>query len=357
MHAVPPATIRDRLLSEAVRRREVSARAVTAIEDLLSHGLSFEQALVGTGLVSREVFLEWMTSATGLPLLTPSDERRDLPTGLEWDTVVAWQVVPQKTGKAEWTIGLTDPWNTDVRSALEALAVEQGWALVCAYVLPSEADRWVRRSEDARFAHRALRQYARSLVDRLDQEERLTIHQVGAVTPPGERTASVSPAWLPALHVRLKRRLHGAHAQVHHHRHHRHAHIQIQRAPMSPSHAPEEEHPIHTWTDTIQRFLDQGKVVFVLDEGGEALHPWSELHVAHETEEWRAGKRWMVAAQAADQEELFHLALAGYPGTVSFSSVQELGAWERAAEATHLEYAVCKGQPTPHGMAWSVYSV
>jgi len=357
LHSAPPATIRERLLSEAVRERELSARAVPVIEDLLQHGLSFEQALVGTGLISSETFASWMQAATQLPLLKPSLDERALPPGLDVETILAWRVVPRKTGANQWTIGLAHPWDADVRTALEALAVEHGWVLTLAYVLPSEADLWLRSLDRSSSAHRALRQYARSLVERVEREERLTIHQAGAALHPREHAVSVPAAWLPALELRLARRARSGRLHTRHHRHYRHGKLEL-HAPRASEPVPlEAEHPVREWTDTFQAFLDQGKIVFVLDERGDLLDPWSELHVAHETEEWRGGKRWLTPAKEANQEELFHLTLSGYPGTVCFSSMQDLQAWERAAEKAQVDYASCIGRPTRHGIAWSLYSV
>lgn len=355
-HALP-VTIRERLLSEAVRRHEVSHRALPAIEDLLRHGLSFEQVLVGTGLVSSQTFADWMQTATALPLLNPSLDERALPPGLELDTVLAWQVVPQKTGAKRWKMGLTNPWDHDIRSALEALAVEQGWSVEFAYVLPSVADRWLHALDQSRRSGAALRRYARSLVDRVDREKTLTVVQTGSTVHPRTNAASVPAAWLPALQLRLARRADSTQLHVRHHRHHRHGKLEL-TSHRSPEPLPAElEHPIREWTDTFQAFLDQGKLVFVLDQRGDLLEPWSELHVAHETEEWRAGKRWQTASDPAHQEELFHLALAGYPGTVCFRSVQDLQSWEQAADQAHVDYATCVGHPTSHGIAWSLYSV
>ena len=355
-HALP-ATIRERLLSEAVRERVIAARAVPAIEDLLRHGLSFEQALVGTGLISTDVFIEWMKAASGLPLLVPKLEERALPPGLERDTLLAWQVVPRMVAKNRWMIGLANPWDTDIRSALEALAVEHGWSLDFAYVLPSAADRWMRSWNAAMRPVDPLARYARALVERVNREGAVSLAQHGAATHPTKKTTAVPAAWLPALALRFARRGTDARIQTRHHRHHHHAALELTKLRPPQTIPQDTEHPVRDWTEAFQTYFEQGKMVFVLDTQGDLLNAWSELHAPHETADWRQGKRWLVTSEQGQQEELFHLALAGYPGTVCFQSRTELDAWEKAAEKAELEYAACIGHPTDHGIAWSLYTV
>ncbi len=357
-HAVP-VLVREHLLAEAVRRHEVSAQAVPVIEDLLRHELSFEQALVGTGLIPADRFADWLTEASGLPLLVPKIEEQVLPPGLECETVLAWRVIPQKVAPKHWRIGLTDPWDQDIRSALEALAVEQGWRLDFVYVVPSVADRWLRTLDESRSSSYALARYARSLVERVEREQALTLVSAGAVVHPRQKAITVPAAWMPALHMRLARRSSESGVHVRHHKqHHRHANIELTRSRQAEAAVSDEaEHPVRDWTDAFQTFFEQGKLVFVLDEQGDVLKHWPETHVSQATEDWRAGKRWIASSETGEREELFHLTLAGYPGTVCLRSVSELKDWERAADQAHVEYAACIGQSTPHGMAWSIYSV
>jgi hypothetical protein len=353
----PPATIRERLLSEAVRRHELSSRAVVAVEDLLRHGLSFEQALVGTGLLSSQAFSSWMAEASQLPVLNPVGEERSLPAGLELETVLAWRIIVQKASGKRWVIGLTNPWDLDVRSALEALAVEHGWALDFAYVLPSVADTWLRSADEARRSSEALARYARSLVERVEKEKVLKLVTAAHVTHPRETVAQVPAPWFPALQLRLQRRLRGTPIRVTHEQLPRQSHIELRVEHPQPVLEKEVEHPVQEWTDAFQTFFDAGKTVFVLDERGDVLEKWQDAHVEHATGDWRSGKRWVASPDRERQEELFHLSLAGYPGTICFRSLRDLQDWERAADAAQVAYAACIGQRTNHGIAWSLYTV
>ncbi len=357
MQHVLPLSIRDRLLAEAVARRELSERAVTSVKDLQKRGLSLEQALVGTGLISAQRLSELLSTASGLPSLTLTGENQSFPSGLDRETATAWQIVVQKKLGKSWQIGLTNPWDQDVRSAIEALAVEHGWSPEFCCVLPSVADRWLRVANETRRSSEALARYARALVERADQEARVKIVAEGQMAHPEESVVRAPIAWLPALHRRLARRLQGSSTHVRHHRSHHGSHIELQREQPVRSLQKDEEHPLHVWTDAVDRFFEEGKVVFVLDEQGDLLHHWPNVHVEIPTDEWRSGGRWVSEATSDSQEELFHLSLAGYPGTIRFQSLGELQAWEQAAEAAHVPYAACIGQATPHGIAWSVYSV
>lgn len=357
--ATPPVTIRERLLSEAVRRRELAASALPAVRDLLAHGVSFEQALVGTGLISAETFGVWMANASGLPVLTSVHEERSFPPGLEAETVRAWCIVPQAQDKKRWTIGLTDPWDTDVRSALEALAVEHAWTVDFAYVPFSIADQWLREADDARRSADALARYARSLVERVERERVLKLVSSFHPTHPKESALRVPDAWFPALRLRLLRRASRGSFDVTHTRSSRASRIEL-RATKTQKHTLETEqaeHPVHDWTDALKLYLEEGKLVFVLDTQGVAADRWTEDHAPYETEAWRTTGRWVAPSDSSHQEALFHLALAGYPGTVCFRSAEDLRRWERAAEHAHVAYAACIGHPTDHGVAWSLYTV
>jgi hypothetical protein len=357
LHPAPPVLIRERLLSEAVRRHELSARALPEIQDLLRQGLSFEQVLVGTGLITARTFLSWMQTACGLPILSPTGGDHTLPPGLELELVLAWQVIPQKVSAKKWVVGLTNPWDQDIRAAVEAVAVEHGWSLEFAYVLPSVADEWLHAAGEARRSADALAHYARNLVERVQREKRHTLIQAGHTSHPREAVSHVPAAWFPALHLRLTRRAGTSELTVKRHRHHHHAKLELEARRTTTAPQSEAEHPVRDWSETFQAFFDQGKLVFLYDQPGGLLERWTDVHVPRETEEWRAGKRWFAQPTSENQEELFQLTLAGYPGTVCFQSKQELSAWEQAAEAAYVPYAACISRVTDEGTAWSLYTL
>ena len=353
MQNVPPTSIRERLLSEDVRGHEISGAAVAMVHDLLRHGLSLEQALVGTGLVTAQIFAHCMEEASGLPLLAVVSNEKTLPPGLERETIQAWRVIPQKQGKQGWLIGLTDPWDQEVRSALEALAVEHGWQLSFAVALPSLADRWWRGLESGRVTDPLMR-YARDLVARVEKESTIAQHDI-------------PHAWYPALKQRLVRRRDLLGIDLDHAIKTRYPTFELRRRQRAQSEAlrhavfndvGQSEHPVRDWTPALQAFFDQGMMVFLVDLDGALQAHTTDRHTAHEQHEvWRsAEKRWVAQADRANQEELFHLTLSGYPGTVCFSSSHELGDWERAADEAGVPYAACIGRGTSHGIAWSIYS-
>ncbi|MBP9762605.1 hypothetical protein KBD34_03235 [Patescibacteria group bacterium] len=357
-HFAPPAAISDRLLTEAVRRHEIASAAIPAVHDLLRRGLSFEQALVGTGLISFQTFTDWMREATGLPMIVPAKGELRLPSGLDESTLTAWQVIPERVGDKRWTIGLTNPWDQEARSALETIAAEQGWAITFAYVPLSLADRWFATHWMGR-ARRASSDYfalARTALARAKNVPSLHISPEGRAQHPKSATFSISAHRLPALRLRLARRAIWSDTAFEQ----KSDGLHLRSVPKTGTPLPvesETEHPIRDWTNGLQRFFTDKKLVFLLDPSGDNLHASAATHFAYDSADWRAGERWEVPAQPVLQEELFHLALSGYPGTVHFHSLADLRAWELAAEAQSVPYAACIGRPTPQGSAWMLYAV
>ncbi len=359
----PPIALAERLLSEAVVRHELSSSAVPAIHDLLRHGLSFEQALVGTGLIPFQTFTDWMREASGLPVVVSvsSGELLELPPGLDEAMVLGWSVIPEKVSSKKWQIGLTNPWDHDARSALESLAVEQGWQLEFAYVPRSLADTWFQKLKQRSALSsqdRNLAAFTRQLLAQLTPGTTLVIQASGQPINPRETTLYAPAAWLSALKLRLHRQLQGSQAILETHGHGQRLRLRITH-PQAVS-APDQsvEHPVHDWSTTLREAFTQAVLVFLFDPNSDLLTRPSlaDLHVPYEERmSWQPGKRWASVASPVIQEELFHLSLAGYPGTVQFASRETLNDWEAQAKQYELPVLVCVGQPTPHGVAWSVY--
>ena len=326
----PPLAVRERFFREAMDRRELAPKAVAGVRDLLQHGLNFEQALVGTGLISTTQFLRWLETASGLTALIALDATYALPAGMEREVARAWNVIPQKA-KDGWTIGLTDPWDYEVRAAIEALSVEHGWKFQFACLTPSLADRWregLQKTSASHDARHSISRVARALVERETTASREHLRD------------RVPAAHVSALQLRLARR------------------AILPRANQPAPHAQNGEHPLLEWSDALAMvFRDTSRLVFLLDPEDSLARLWSLSHVPHSGSDWRTGKRWVAEADPSKQEELFHLALAGYAGTVRFSSVKTLKEWEQAAQTAGVAFTTCHGHATPHGFAWSIYPV
>lgn len=355
---MPPAVIRDRLLREAVARRELSAKAGVAVQDLLRHHLSFEQALVGTRLISAERFSEWMQEASGLPLVTTVSEVQGCPPGIERETALGWGIIPRRIGGERWQIALSDPWDKEVRSTIEALAVEHGWQIEWAFVLPSTLHQHQKTSAIGSHKTAKLVRLTRELFHQVAQARTLTITSQSTLVHPTKQTKLVSPALIPALSLRLKRRsqLMGVSLRTEEQARSMFLTLSLERALPSVQNEP-GEHPILDWSDTFARALNEGTLLFVFDGSESIESALQETHTPYVSTDWRSGQRWLSTPEPALQEELLHFAMAGYGGTVRFSSLPTLAEWERAAHAMGVAHAVCKGIPTAHGIAWSVYTV
>jgi hypothetical protein len=319
--------------------------------------MSFEQALVGTGLISFQAFTNWMREATGLPVITPAKGELRLPSGLDENILSAWRVIPERVGDKRWTIGLTNPWDQDARTALEAIAAEQGWTISFAFVPPSLADRWfathwIERAKRSSADYLAL---ARTALMRAEDGSSLYVFREERAMHPKMPAVSIAHHRLPALRLRLTRRAPWSGLQLEQKTDGIHLRSTTNIESLSPQ--SEGEHPVRDWTNGLQRFFADKKLVFLLDPAKGNLHSDAATHLTYASEDWRTGERWEVAAEPALQEELFHLALSGYPGTVHFQDLADLQVWEQAAEAQSVPYAACIGRVTPQGAAWMLYAV
>lgn len=354
---MPPVLIRDRLLREAVARHELSLKACVAVQDLLRHHVSFEQALVGTRLITAERFSEWMQIASGLPLMPVVDGLTKFPPGIERETALGWGIVPQRVSEGSWLIGLSDPWDREVRATIESLAVEQGWKVQWALVLPSAMHRWQKMPEANHQKRSQLTRMAREFVQQAERGQVVTIAANSELVHPMKPVRTVLPAWIPALRLRLARRANEAGLQLQEEQHPRSSLLTLSRQVSEPLVRSESEHPVLDWSDTLAQVLNQNVLVFVFDSDESIMPSLEKTHVPYTSTDWRAGQRWLSTPENALQEELLHYAMAGYAGTVRFRSLPTLAEWERVAHAMGVAHTVCKGIPTNHGTAWSIYSV
>ncbi len=87
-------SLQERILQRGAEQGVLLRQALPRVRSLVNHGLSLEQALVGTRLLSPETYGDLLAQIVGVPFVRPNPLQLtvDIPRSVRWHVLEAWPV-------------------------------------------------------------------------------------------------------------------------------------------------------------------------------------------------------------------------------------------------------------------------
>jgi len=126
-------------LNACVENGFLTRLAARRAEELCAHGLHLEQALLGTGLLSREEYGSVVEKILALPMSSlplPSDFCA--PKGFTQEDASNLRVWPLEKKGRVWRVGYAEAWNEEAHKEMESRAKEHAWEIEPVVILFSD---------------------------------------------------------------------------------------------------------------------------------------------------------------------------------------------------------------------------
>ncbi len=322
------------LLQSMRREGAVGQRAFPRVRSLLWHGLSLEQALIGTGLMHPESYGFFLAQACGMPFVRVSAESAEMPAALSRMVCCVLEAVPISQHENRWIVAMTHPDETRM-DILRQCARQGGWIAELRVILRSD---WLTlRNRDS-----ATAADASAFFNRLDlhgtHEVRVLPTRDGADVwmdmmthdrPRMSWSMSQSPARMAAFARRLVRDgwAVSTHQTIHG------PSLTASRVKLRT-----DAHPLSV-CERIGAFLEKPDGLLILVRPDHALCKWMDLTTV------------LRANTPCEQEDVLHRALAGE--SIVVRSDHDNAWWKSAAHAD-IPVHVVRGHLTSSGHAWSI---
>ncbi len=329
----------DRVLEYLHHEGRVFSRALPRVRSLIAHGLSLEQALVGTGLVVPEQYGEALAQVYGVPFVRVTSDSvvSDETQSLRWH---ALEALPLHRHNETVVGAFTQPDHDRLAHARDWLAA-QGLRLEARVMLRSD---WLRYGRVPSVT--ALPRHLFQLIEQANPQ-RVAVHprhdHIEIVVDPEHASG---PRWtLPdrssgGFVLALARRLDGDTWET-----------TISHTPYglaldaSRRTSHDDLHPSRA-SETIRSFLQQPHGLLVVVRPDTAM-----CHAL--TEKTRAAIR--PIRSSVDEEAAVHDALAGDP--IVATQTTDRPTWWNALSHAEIPVRVVASTLTTHGRSWSIIRV